>query len=83
MANLFPRSEVTIGKKLTAASIATTKGAQMRPTVVELPRQNSSKRARTSSGSTVSDAASRPKLSISQRSDGLALEVLSMYTLEV
>lgn len=61
MASQPPYSKTTDGKKLMTTSIT----AQKRPTIVELPRRDLFKRERTSSGSTTSDVAPCPKLSIS------------------
>lgn len=78
MVSPLPRSETPAREKLMAASIAAAKEDQKRPIVMEPSRQDYLKKVRTSSGSIVSNACPRPKLSVSQRSDELALEVLSM-----
>lgn len=65
-----------------AASIAAAKGVH-RSTRMEPPRQESSKRVKTSSGSTAIEVAPCLKLVVSQRSDELALEILLILPLEV
>lgn len=78
-----PRFEVPTGEKMIATSINAAKEGHKRPTVMELPTQESLNRARDSSDSIASIASHRPMLFISTRRDELALKVLSMLPLEV
>lgn len=77
----MPHSEVPVGKKLMAASIATARGAYNRANDVDSPR--SSKKGKTSSGSSSMEATPRLKFFISYRSDELAPDVMTMLLPEV
>lgn len=64
------------------ASIAIARGAQ-KSSKTEPPNQGSSKKARTSSGSSLTNTTPRLKIVVTQWSDELALEVLLMLPPEV